>query len=248
MASRRDNPTIQLSLTERRLRVRQMKSEGWRIWRIAQELGVHRRTVERDIAWVLERDREELALQSAEMLRQELDVLYAVNCEAWRGWEKSMQPICKEFAGTEDAGSGGVRRSRFERTTMTTAGDPRFLHLILEASDRRAKLLGLYDLKEEEPKRPQYNEQAVKQALASLTDEQLEAVCTFQERVATFSGDRPTHAAGAHSGSGRTIGECPPGPAADGGPDPFGPDPIPLCDVGRLSAGRDPVDLQPSNP
>jgi hypothetical protein len=248
--SHSDCCTSRLSLTERRRRVLELRSQNRLVWQIAQELGVTQRTVYRDIDWLASRRIEELDKEIVEHRRRELDLLYSVNEEAWKAWDKSKEAYEKEQASSEqrESANGTTTRSKVQTTRETTPGDPRFLQLILEASDKRAKLLGLYDLKEEEPKRPQYNEQAVKQALASLTDEQLEAVCTFHERVAASSEDRPTHAAGAHFGSGRTTGKCPPGPGADGGPDPFGPDPIPLCDVGRLSAGLDPVDLPSAEP
>jgi hypothetical protein len=219
-----------------------MHAQNRQAWQIAQELGVTSRTVYRDIDWIASRRIEELDKDIAEHRRRELALLYVLNDQAWRAWEKSREAYEKEQASSEqrESANGTSTRSKVQTTRETTPGDPRYLQAILDGVEKRAKLLGLYKQTEADKGPPtQYNQQNLQLVIASLTDEQIDTILAVYERI-----NRP---GGASTRNGLS------GPGADGGsgaaatdrrPDPFGPDPIPLCDVGRLSAGLDPVDLQ----
>jgi hypothetical protein len=239
-----NGPSLQLSLAERRRRVLELKRRHWRNWKIARELGVTERTVERDLRWLADRHVEELDKDIAEHRRRELDLLYSVNEEAWKAWDKSKEAYEKEQASSEqrESANGISTRSRVQTTRETTPGDPRYLQAILDGVEKRAKLLGLYK-RDGEERAPQYSQQMLQVVISTMTTDQLRAIVAAYEHMRDGGSPRRSigsAAAGTGAGSSGGSGHL----GADGGPDPFGPDPIPLCDLGRLSAGLDPVDLQ----
>ena len=238
-----NGPSLQLSLAERRRGVLELKRRRWRSWKIARVLGVTERTIDRDLRWLADRHVEELDKDIAEHRRHELELLFSANEEAWQAWDKSKEVHEKEQASSEqrESAKGTSTSSKCQTTRETVPGDPRFLQAIMDGVDRRAKLLGLYKQTTEADKGPptQYNQQNLQLVIASLTDEQIDTILAVYERINRPGGASTRNGLpgpGADGGSGAA--------AADRGPDPFGPDPIPLCDVGRLSAGLDPVDLQ----
>lgn len=148
------------AIAVRREQVGELYLKGMTAAAIAEQLGVSRRTVDRDLktaydAWSASRAE---AIETVQA--QELAALHLLAREAWRGWELSKQegvseklskaedekqtPSAARGAGQGNAGqagkAGGVKK-RAERTTRSQHGDPRFLILVMKCIERRARLL-----------------------------------------------------------------------------------------------------------
>lgn len=71
----------------------------------------------------------------------ELQKLDKMEVEAWNAWELSKQKKTKNK--TKKAGNGLMgRQIMTEKATETTSGNPRYLDLLLNIQQRRAKMLG----------------------------------------------------------------------------------------------------------
>jgi hypothetical protein len=149
-------------IVQRRARVGELHLKGFSAADIAGELGVCRRTVERDLKLAIEgwRVARGDAVERARVV--ELATLRLLEREAWEGWLRSQdQGVSEKLSKTEqekpgrsaraagDGERGGEQRGIIaaakklaERTTRSQYGDPRFLMLIMRCVERRARLLG----------------------------------------------------------------------------------------------------------
>lgn len=126
------------------------------------------RTVYRDLQKVLIEWKKEHADDMDAYVRKEVQKLDLMECELWQAWEKSKtgklrEKVAKRPSRDELKDSYDTN----ETTKETSAGNPRFLQLILEVMQRRAKLLGFdapvkvdvtgLSAREENTQVPQYN-------------------------------------------------------------------------------------------
>jgi hypothetical protein len=130
--------------------------KGRTVAEIAGELGVCRRTVDRDLAAIRRLWRQAHRDAIEEARARELARIDLLEREAWEGWQRSQQQYLSEkLSKAEDekesrgetAGGVSVRpssptaRKRAERTTRTQHGDSRYLMLVMRCIERRLQLL-----------------------------------------------------------------------------------------------------------
>jgi hypothetical protein len=107
--------------------------------------------------------REKWTACADELMCQELARISEVESEAWKAWEKSKQTksvTTKERV--EQKGWQGTAKVKI--TTEEPAGDPRFMQLVLECVEKRARLLGLLEVNKRvsAPAIEDVNEQAMR--------------------------------------------------------------------------------------
>lgn len=98
-------------------------------------------TVQKDAARIAKRwlaNAEELIAQHKADMLAELD---EVCREAWQAWEKSKAAKVKR--STDKAGAGDATVTRMSVSTEDQTGDPALLRVLLDAMEKRAKLLGI---------------------------------------------------------------------------------------------------------
>jgi hypothetical protein len=124
-----------------RLEAARLSLQGHSVPEIAARLGVSPRQVGYDLALARKAWRRDLALAREEQVAQELAKLNALEQEAWRAYtalvaqEKAPARPPERFRVVSLAERDALLKPRPESW--------RFLHLVLQCSDRRAKLLGL---------------------------------------------------------------------------------------------------------
>jgi len=112
---------------------------------IARRLGLNQSTVSRHLKtlqqeWLAARVRDLDAHTSRELARIDL-----VEQEAWTQWERSKEYADTTITEQQQGGAAGIgRRARVQKISKVQCGDPRYLQVIDDCIDRRAKLLGLY--------------------------------------------------------------------------------------------------------
>lgn len=100
---------------------------------IAEQLGVSRSTVSKDLNVIREEWRRQLASSVEERLGDEIARLDAIEREAWEQWDRSK--LDAESVTTGDSGEC--------RTVKKQSGNPAYLDLIRKTIETRAKLTGL---------------------------------------------------------------------------------------------------------
>lgn len=100
-------------------------------------------TISKDLS-ALRADWLEQSLENTgERIALELARIARVEREAWAGWERSHGPHVEETMVTRPGAKGKSGVGEVRRKTVPLAGDPRFLRTVLDAIERRCKLLGL---------------------------------------------------------------------------------------------------------
>ncbi len=97
-----------------------------------------RRTIGNDIKTIEERFRQAVIGDIATLKGQELAKLGLIEREAWEGWKRSIGQ-----AVTTTTREGGKNGQETTVRTEDLAGDPRFPQVILQAIEKRCKLMGL---------------------------------------------------------------------------------------------------------
>jgi len=138
---------------ERRARVASYKVRGFSIRQmrvaLAEDGHTNPATGEPWSIGILARDLSELDKRwKAEALRDiaawkvvELERLDAVERAAWEAWERGIGKKQKTITERNQGGKGSVAKARIETEELN--GDPRYLAVILDCQQRRARLLGL---------------------------------------------------------------------------------------------------------
>jgi hypothetical protein len=129
-------------MESRRAQVANLYLRGFRRQtEIANQLGVDRATVSRDLKVIKERWKDSAVRDLDEAREQELDRLAIIEQEAWVAWEASKK--ARETSTTEQiTGADGERLKAGIRKEAQT-GDPRYITIIQSCVDQRCKLLGL---------------------------------------------------------------------------------------------------------
>lgn len=133
--------TREVEIEHRRCEVARLYKRRYTYRQIATVLGCSHTTVQDDINFLLREwreDRKRFIDEANVLILQELS---EVKREAWDGFERSKQDAQEiiEEKGTTDKG-------KFERSRSCLkgqSGDPDWLGVILKATDKEAKLLGL---------------------------------------------------------------------------------------------------------
>lgn len=120
---------------------------GWSKYQIAEHLGVSYQTVLKD--WrKITADMAVEADEDAKTLRdRKLEEYAEVKKEAWEAWERSKRLAIQqtEESSTSPSGKVGTKKSR---VVKNQAGDPRFLHQILQCLESERTLLNLDPVKQ----------------------------------------------------------------------------------------------------
>ncbi len=126
-----------LAILKRRQQVAKLSLQGWTQSAIAEELVVSQPTVSTDLK-AIQQQWIESATQDVEVIRAKMMAeLELVKEEAWKGWERSLQPT------ETDVVSGQSDNRQMRRTRKQQHGNPRFLDIIRNTIAQQAELLGL---------------------------------------------------------------------------------------------------------
>lgn len=129
----------------------------------ARRLGVSPATITRDRQWLLQLWRKYVSAEVDQVVARELQRLEDIEAELWVAWERSKEPTIKTGTrekvrtppalrrrgqqAANDAVAQVQRAQQVERETMTATEerlpDPRYMALVLNCQERRARLLGL---------------------------------------------------------------------------------------------------------
>lgn len=129
--------TKSYSIAKRRKEISELLLKGYAQAEVASKLNIAQSTVSEEskkimVAWRQSTIRDFDAARGMEVAKLE-----RIERESWAGYERSQQPF--QSATTE--GEQGMQKAK--RTIRHQNGDPRFLAIILQCQERRAKLLGL---------------------------------------------------------------------------------------------------------
>ena len=132
------------------------KSQGW----YAEQLGVGQPAVSKLMADLLDQWRERWVTNQDRLLAEELQRIASVESEAWEAWQKSKRTksvTTKEKVETK----GWTGSAKIRITTEEPAGDAKFLAIVLDCVEKRARLMGLLELNKPKAADPgQLEEQA----------------------------------------------------------------------------------------
>jgi hypothetical protein len=133
-------PQEDMRIQRRRTQAANLLEKGLTQVAIAQKLGVSQPTIAADLK-VIKRDmRESQSRDLNKAVEKEIEALDAVEREAWAGWLRSQEPI----ETTRLVQKNGEKR--IDKTVRKSPGDPRFLRMVLQAREKRCKLLGLDEM------------------------------------------------------------------------------------------------------
>lgn len=133
-------------ILERRQQVLELYRDGLRIYEIAEEVGVTRFTVWRDMRWVHEQFVIKAVNSYAARLTRELLQIAYVESEAAVEWERSKLDATATQTTWENLEINGEEFEKVKTKTAvkTQCGDPRYLSIMLDCGKKRCKLLHLY--------------------------------------------------------------------------------------------------------
>jgi len=126
-----------LEIDRRRALVAEHYLEGLTQSQIARELGVSQGTVSHDLKAIRQQWQASANRDFDEAVGIELAKLDKVEREAWKAWNRSLEPA-ESTRVMQQAGN-----KRAEKTTRQQHGDPRFLEQIQRCIAARRALLGL---------------------------------------------------------------------------------------------------------
>lgn len=144
-------------LDRRREVARLWNQHGMGVMKTAKKLGVSHPTIVADRRWLLDRWQEVVEADISEMVGREVKKLEEIEAEAWRAWRKSWKDKEKRRTKREALLDESLEPKEEDETeeppavlistTKEVEGrlpESKFLQIILDCQERRAKLLGLY--------------------------------------------------------------------------------------------------------
>ena len=144
-------------LDRRREVARLWNQHGMGVVATGRQLGVSHVTIVNDRRWLLDRWQEVVESDISEMVGREVKRLDEVEAEAWKAWRKSWKDKEKRRTKREaldhqpleptDDDHAEAPTGTLISTTEEVEGrlpESKFLQIILDCQERRAKLLGLY--------------------------------------------------------------------------------------------------------
>ena len=177
-----------------REQIASLRLKEWTIPMIAREVGVSEATVTRELRSLSE-EWKEAAKEDIEAIKaRELRKLDRIESEATKAWERSLQDynrkVVSERPGKEAKDEKAKGRGKDRTASIETGsqnGDPRFLRIILDCQERRAKILG-----SDAPTKVAPTDPTGTQPYKSMTDAELDA------RIRELAGKLGTEAGVAH--------------------------------------------------
>lgn len=128
---------------EQLTRISELHLKRWPAYRIAQELGLSRQTVQRDLA-IIRKRYQEAQIDNLHLRRaRELAKINLVDREAWSAWDRSKEDAETWTQKIKKAGGPG-NPVEVSIRTKGQAGDATYLKTVLECIRHRCGLLGLY--------------------------------------------------------------------------------------------------------
>lgn len=146
-------------ILERRMRIARLYCQGKTLLEISQEVDISLPTVSKDLQAVRRFWLSNIAVDMDERVAELLAKNDTLEKEAWEGWQRSCQDaetisrvrekgikiLPPKQKGKPPTSKMMVTAEKLEKVTKGQAGDPRFLSIIGECIDRRAKYLGVDD-------------------------------------------------------------------------------------------------------
>jgi hypothetical protein len=126
----------QIAMDFRRTKVAQLAVEGWSQPAIAKELKIALGTVNGDLKAIRQEWRDQYAAKADELVDKELAKLDHIECEAWKGFYRSLEDKVRLKCTEDEDGQ------KNESLREPQSGNPAYMDKILRAMERRAKLLG----------------------------------------------------------------------------------------------------------
>lgn len=131
------------ALQERLHRVARLYLHGKTQQEIAEEVGVHRRTIIRDMKRIRKIWQRSAAKSYQSHVDHQLARLDEIERNAWLGWERSLGDAFEWLDEETTSAEGGGTRSQKKRKQML--GNASFLKIAADAVQQRSQLLGLMD-------------------------------------------------------------------------------------------------------
>lgn len=166
----------EVGIEQRREAVSRMYRRGIAQWKIAQKFGVTQQTISIDLKTIREQWRESAIRDFDSHREEQLAKLDEIEREAWNAWQQSKQDAITHVGGIS------ADKTVDKTTTAKQVGDPRYLQIVKDCIERRCKMLGL-DAPEKIEHGGKLEIETVKQAIADLSDAELEAMHKFGKRV-----------------------------------------------------------------
>jgi len=136
------NPQDKFRIAERRKTVASLYLQGKFQDEIAKVVKVDRGTVSRDLKALQEEWLKSGVMDLNAAKARELAKIDEIERQAWVAWEQSRKDAeTMEVTGTAQGGKG--KPDKVKKITKGQAGDPRFLAILLDCTNRRCELLGL---------------------------------------------------------------------------------------------------------
>lgn len=129
-------------LEARRLRVMQLYFQGKTQWEMAQEVGVDRGTISRDLAAFREQWRARHQETWDQHIQDELARIDHLERVAWEGWLRSCQDA-ETMLAESTRGKADDERTKTSKRIEGQSGDRGFLSEVRACIELRMKLLGL---------------------------------------------------------------------------------------------------------
>ncbi len=124
-------------MAEARAKAFRLYTRRMSLRQIADELKIHHSTAGRYVNQVLDGYRRYAMQDARAHLAAELGRLATLEAELWEAWDRSKGEAVETFTGKTDRGSSA------KVTKKQRHGDPRIMKLLLDAWDKRCRLLGL---------------------------------------------------------------------------------------------------------
>jgi hypothetical protein len=118
--------------------ISRLRLRGRTLSEIAAETGLSVMTVRRELKALVGEWQKNAAEDIAAVKARELRRLDAIEAETWSEWERSKQDYVKKVAE-----KGGKEGSKSKIETGGQCGDPRYLTVLVNIGERRAKILGM---------------------------------------------------------------------------------------------------------
>jgi hypothetical protein len=118
--------------------ISRLRLRGRTLSEIAAETGLSVMTVRRELKALVGEWQKSAAEDIAAVKARELRRLDAIEAETWSEWERSKKDYVKRVAE-----KGGKEGSKSKIETGGQCGDPRYLTVLVNLGERRAKILGM---------------------------------------------------------------------------------------------------------
>lgn len=201
---------------ERIVQVLKLTNRGFTQSEIARQIGVTKQRVNAILKAHVQRTAKEISEQRELLIAKEISKIDEVIKEAYGEWERSKLDAEKE---SEELGQNEKGDTyKLAKVKQGQCGDPRYLAVIVQAIDKRVKLLGLYPEKQAGETNVNVSVGVAVTSLEQMSDDQLHGYLVEAGRIA--GADAPASVEGTD-----TIDVVPALPPAQATPVPSPPVP-----------------------